>query len=1159
MIFKMNSRRRLLNLYLTILMAILTPSLFAADSLVWQLGKKNGSEFDFSPYYNAWEYGNAPAVQKSPAMDHKTHTFQYEIKENKLIAKPQIVSGLMTESIQRWMYNDEIVSALKLSWNEAEGGTRRIVFDLIKWNNRENGTNGIEMILPDGKKKILNLPGRSGKKQEPFKLDAVFAVKPGKNILTIRIVSLAKHYKFQFDRIALYKTNAPIDKLPPLLKLSFSEKDGIYHPGAKVVLNARGYNLPNGNGRLTYKVTDAFGTKVTEGSTVVKNGSGQIELSAAKYGYFKVSCKSGPTVCETAYVVIEPVAAENIPDSRFGCHAIPADGYRLRYCKEVAETDTRRAFLAGARWVRHHSIHWFLREPEKGKFDWTYFDERLALAEKYKMNFLLTFTGTPKWASSSANTKMTCCGTYYYQNYPPKNWQDWTDFVTVTVSRYKGRIKWYEFGNEAGYKSAFWTNGSPSDFGMLLKTGYEAAKKADPDCVILSGAPLPPPNFLEEAVKSVGGRVYFDIMSFHYGGNDKRDNGLVSQWRTALAQMGVPNMPLVNTEEMTWRKKNRTDLESASLLQKVYVREAALGVRKTFAFDFFRSGSSFMASAFDIDGRVLPLYAAYRTMTHRLEHAKFIANLSTPETEAYLFDRRGTPVIVIWSKKQPQVELPLGVKQAMRVDLMDAVSPVKTVNGTLRLKISDIPLSIEGGDMKLLTAYGRILEAIPDHSVIKPGSTGEFRLNLDKSVTGLQLKLPSKWTGSITRDKLKLSVPKDALEGVYDMDISAIADGHKFAIHVVVDVSRGNPGENLIKNGDFARGGAHWFYPKDKNKFDVVKGGGIEEGNAIRTKGMVFFGTAGGIKVRPGEKYLFIVEAKGDGLLGGVYSLTDKNNKKVFPQRPGINCLVSKLGKNWKTFSQEIRILQPEAAKLKFAMIANYGDKTGKEVLFNRFAIIRLTDRFPRNKALYQGVYVKTAGEPKNWNNIPAMKADRESEVIKKGSGVKWSGEDDLSASCRMAMDNKFVYLDFKVKDDVNCLPAPGHENVWDNDSIQVAFDPKLDGLDRTEIAFSIDKSGKPIAYKIANFWTPELPENITPYGLLKDVAITAKSIPGGMNYKIKIPLNELYPLTAKTKEFGFSWLVNDNDGKGRKYIQWSSGIGGDKKASLFGIVRCKK
>jgi len=207
-------------------------------------------------------------------------------------------------------------------------------------------------------------------------------------------------------------------------------------------------------------------------------------------------------------------------------------------------------------------------------------------------------------------------------------------------------------------------------------------------------------------------------------------------------------------------------------------------------------------------------------------------------------------------------------------------------------------------------------------------------------------------------------------------------------------------------------------------------------------------------------------------------------------------------------------------------------------------------------KALWQGVCVKTSGAPADWNKIPAMTVDSASEVVKSGE-VKWNGANDLSASCRMAMDREFLYLRFSVKDDIDDPPQAGKENVWENDSIQIAFDPKMAGKERTEIAIYRNPDGKCTAYKLINFWTPEIPENLTRRGPMPDVKIAAAKTAGGIDYTVTIPLRELYPLTDKTKEFGFSWLVNDNDGQGRKYIQWSSGIGPSKDTSLFGMVKC--
>ena len=43
-------------------------------------------------------------------------------------------------------------------------------------------------------------------------------------------------------------------------------------------------------------------------------------------------------------------------------------------------------------------------------------------------------------------------------------------------------------------------------------------------------------------------------------------------------------------------------------------------------------------------------------------------------------------------------------------------------------------------------------------------------------------------------------------------------------------------------------------------------------------------------------------------------------------------------------------------------------------------------------------------------------------------------------------------------------------------------------------------------------------------------------------------------------ENFGFSLIVNDNDGSGRKgYLEYTSGIGNGKNTALFGRIYLKK
>lgn len=60
--------------------------------------------------------------------------------------------------------------------------------------------------------------------------------------------------------------------------------------------------------------------------------------------------------------------------------------------------------------------------------------------------------------------------------------------------------------------------------------------------------------------------------------------------------------------------------------------------------------------------------------------------------------------------------------------------------------------------------------------------------------------------------------------------------------------------------------------------------------------------------------------------------------------------------------------------------------------------------------------------------------------------------------------------------------------------------------------------------------------------------------------YEIAIPWTELFGddyVLDKNTVFGYSMLVNDNDGKGRRgWIEYNSGIGAQKDSTLFGKMK---
>ena len=1131
-----------------------------SSDMVWKLGTDDGAGNEFQIPYHAWEYGNAPAIRKSPAMDHKTHTFRYTIPENRHFPKPAVVSSLYTVSERQWMENDEIVSNLALRWKEGEGGRRLLQVKCFKWSNQNNGVDGIEILLPGGKKKVLNLPAGNFKTNGPFSFDVVFDAVKGENTLEIRNVSLAKHYYLAFDSITLSRTDRKVE-LPPVIEPTISSFSGIAHPGDPVKLKLQVFNADGGTAE--YEVSDFNGKIIHRGKTPIRNGEAQVSLPSGQKGYFSVACRYGGASARTSYVVVEPVKAEFLPDSRFGCHALAGDGYRIRRWPEREELKMHRAFLGGAKWARMHSLSWALREPKKGTYDWRGADERFALAEKYKMKILLAIGQTPRWSSPSRDMKLTVCGNYSYLYYPPQKYEDWAVFVTKLVQRYKDRVSHFEIGNEPGYASAFWTCGSAPAFGKYLKTAYDAIKKVYPEATVYPGAPLNI-DFLEEAVRSQGGAKMFDVLSIHYLRNEKRGSEKTAAWRSMLKNMGNDQLP-VNSEDMGWIRAKDPRIIAANVV-KVHIRDASQGVIRTFGFEMFDDNSSANYSFFDRKDNPLPQFPAYRTMTHRLERSKYIGNLSGAEYEAYLFDRQGTPVTVFWSDKGRKIHLPVGKDRATLVDLMDTERSVPAKNGIAELPASEFPQYLEGGDGALLKTFAETIQLLPGHLILKKGEKRSLPIRLPESCSKQRLQLPDGWTGGFSASRLDVKAPANAAGGVYDGSFHFSINGTECTVPLILEILSGNGG-NLIPNGDFEKSGTAWFYPKEKAKWDVLPKVGFDDSAAVRSVGANFFGPAGRIKVREGERYLLAYDVRGEGSAGVCYSILDQKRKTIFPAKPGINALSVQARPEWKRVSEIISINQPGAAYLSFAILTNYGDKTGKTLYLDNVTVGRLTERSTVTKILNRGSFtaskgeVRIDGETGEWAHVPPIRLELSSKVVNDSDPNPWKGPADLSGSARMMLDSKNLYLLSEVRDDRYAAPVPisRMEDTWQNDSIQFGIDPFNDGCGYTELLVGQYPDGRGYVFKHQNYWTPELPENITRRGLLKDAETAVRKTADGMVYEIRIPLRELYPLSGKEDEIGFNFLINDNDGNGRKYIEWAGGIGKNKKPSEYGLMQRKK
>lgn len=174
---------------------------------------------------------------------------------------------------------------------------------------------------------------------------------------------------------------------------------------------------------------------------------------------------------------------------------------------------------AGLGWVKQH-FPWEDLELKKGVFwddrlnksTWEKYDRIVALAEKYRLKIIARLDRPPDWARKDSSLKEA----------PPDDFQDYADFVEAVVKHYKGRILYYQLWNEPNIWPE-WGNQriDPASYARLLRAGYEAVKRVDPNAYVLS-APLA--QTLENSPRAMsdldylkgmyesGAKDYFDIL-----------------------------------------------------------------------------------------------------------------------------------------------------------------------------------------------------------------------------------------------------------------------------------------------------------------------------------------------------------------------------------------------------------------------------------------------------------------------------------------------------------------------------------------------------------------------------------------------------------------------------------------------------------------------
>jgi hypothetical protein len=165
-----------------------------------------------------------------------------------------------------------------------------------------------------------------------------------------------------------------------------------------------------------------------------------------------------------------------------------------------------------------------------------------------------------------------------------------------------------------------------------------------------------------------------------------------------------------------------------------------------------------------------------------------------------------------------------------------------------------------------------------------------------------------------------------------------------------------------------------------------------------------------------------------------------------------------------------------------------------------------------------------------------------------------WKGPGDLSATASFTYDETSLHLAIDVQDDTH-FQAGNPFKLWEGDSIQFAIKMNDADINYLQASIALGSGKEPLT------WVDKAPSSggISRGALPKEVTRSVVRQGNHTLYQMNFPWEILGSRGVPKTPFRMSFLVNDNDGTGRKqWVQLSPGIGQQQDPFLFPLFFCK-
>ncbi len=341
----------------------------------------------------------------------------------------------------------------------------------------------------------------------------------------------------------------------------------------------------------------------------------------------------------------------------------------------------------GLRYYRTCQTSWSAVEPREGQWHWETLDQQMDYLTEHQFSFGGMLIGNPGWNTKDEPGHM-----------PVNNLAGWSKYVSKVVEHSKDRVKRWEVWNEPPNFTG--KDQTPADYAKIVVSAYDAAKAADPDCLVGLAAKSVHLNYLEQVIDA-GAKDHFDFITLHpyevldgiaaSVGTEALFMHIVPTTRKMLAARNPAkaNVPIIFTELGCDLNKG-ADVQ-ASTLVKAYTMSIAQGVACVHWFEGM-DGDSGPLGLLDRDAQPRPAYTAMAHMIQSLgQHPSYqgwvMLNSQYP---GFVFAGADAPVLITWNQ----------TKDADVVDFGQAVQIMNPITGNLTLaesyELTTIPVLVEG-------------------------------------------------------------------------------------------------------------------------------------------------------------------------------------------------------------------------------------------------------------------------------------------------------------------------------------------------------------------------------------------------------------------------------------------------------------------------------